>query len=338
MSVLISRFASLPSSHRSLLRCAQGYIYALLAASAFGFIPLFSIPVLQAGMHTSSVLIYRMGLSSVLTLAVILVRRQSLRIGLRQAGALAGLAFFYTLSSLFLLESYLYIPSGVATTIHFLYPVFVTLTAALFFGEKLSPGSLLAALLSLCGVALLSAGTLGHLLDGSLEREKALIGIGLVLITVVGYGSYLLFYSRPLIRQLDSAVSTFYVLLLTTLFCSLALLLRGEEGLQAVPDWATAVNLLLLSTIPTLCSNLLLVLAIRRVGSTPTSVLGCMEPLTAVVLGVAFLGETLSALQTAGIFTVLAAVAWTILSRRQAPGRNPPPPELPNPDIPLSYS
>ena len=92
MSVLISRFASLPSSRHSLLRRAQGYIYALLAASAFGFIPLFSIPVLQAGMHTSSVVIYRMGLSSVLTLAVILVRRQSLRIGLRQAGALAGLA------------------------------------------------------------------------------------------------------------------------------------------------------------------------------------------------------------------------------------------------------
>ena len=174
-------------------------------------------------------------------------------------------------------------------------------------------------------MALLSTGTLGHLLDGSLEREKALVGIGLVLITVVGYGSYLLFYSRPLIRQLDSAVSTFYVLLLTTLFCSLALLLRGEEGLQAVPDWATAVNLLLLSTIPTLCSNLLIVLAIRRVGSTPTSVLGCMEPLTAVVLGVAFLGEALSALQTAGIFTVLAAVAWTILSRRQASPR----PQLP---------
>ena len=40
---------------------------------------------------------YRMGLSSVLTLAVILVRRQSLRIGLRQAGALAGLADVFLL-------------------------------------------------------------------------------------------------------------------------------------------------------------------------------------------------------------------------------------------------
>lgn len=298
---------------------AKGYFFALLGASAFGFIPLFSIPILQDGMKTSSLVIYRMFFSAALVGIMLLARRQSARVSLRQAAALAGLALFYTLSSLFLLESYLYIPSGVATTIHFLYPVFVTLASvALSRRKKLTPGLILPSLLSLVGVALLSAGTLGNLLDGSLDQKKATVGIGLVLITVVGYGGYLLFYGRPLIQRLDSMVSTFYVLSCTALFCTAALLLRGESGLQPVPGWHAALNLFLLCLVPTLCANLLVVAAIRRVGSTAASVLGCMEPLTAVMLGLAFLGERLQAPQYAGIGIILIAVARVILSRKQA--------------------
>lgn len=315
----------IPARGRSLLLRAKGYLYALLGASAFGFIPLFSIPILQDGMNTSSLVIYRMFFSAALVGIMLLARRQSARVSLRQAGALAGLAFFYTLSSLFLLESYLYIPSGVATTIHFLYPVFVTLASvALFHQQKLTLGLLLPSLLSLAGVALLSAGTLGNLLDGSLDHRKALTGIGLVLITVVGYGGYLLFYGRPLIQRLDSMISTFYVLIFTALFCTAALLLRGESGLQPVPGWHAALNLFLLCLVPTLCANLLVVVAIRHVGSTATSVLGCMEPLTAVILGLAFLGERLQALQYVGIVVILVAVAWVILSRNQT-GNSPRP-------------
>lgn len=299
----------------SFLSRAKGYAFGLLAASSFGFIPLFSIPALQAGMNTSSVVVYRMFGSALLMALLALSKGHSLRIPLRQVGTMALLAFFYSLSSLFLLESYLYLPSGVGTTIHFLYPVFVTVVSALLFRQKLSTSALLSALLSLAGVALLSASTLGSLLDAGAEHGKALVGIGLVLITVLGYGSYLILYGRSRVKQLDLSVSTFYMLLFTGLFCYLPLLLRGNGVVQPIPDPGTALNLLLLCLVPTLCANLLLVKAIRHIGSTATSVLGCMEPLTAVMLGLIFLGEELQPLQYVGIAVIIAAVAWVIRSR-----------------------
>ena len=46
------------------------------------------------------------------------------------------LSIFYAATSMLLTLSYLYIPSGMATTIHFLYPVLVTLIMILLFKER----------------------------------------------------------------------------------------------------------------------------------------------------------------------------------------------------------
>lgn len=293
----------------------KGYLYALLSASAFGFIPFFSVPVLQSGMHTPSVLVYRMLFSVCITALILLLRRQSVRIARRQIGLFIGLAFLYTLSSLFLLESYLYIPTGVATTIHFLYPAFVTVCIGLFFKGGLSLHTLLPAALSLVGVALLSMGTMHNLLSADSARQ-ALFGILIVLITVAAYGGYLVIMQQSSAKRLDSLVNTFYVLCFTLLFCTATLYLRGEH-IEPIPDTRAWISLILLGVIPTVCSNLFLVLAIRHIGSRTTAVLGCMEPVTAVVLGIAFLGEHLIPMQYVGILIILLTVGFVIVGRKR---------------------
>lgn len=284
----------------------QGIIYAIISSAAFGMIPLFAVPALRSGMNTSSVLFYRMLFSVVLMGTLLLAKRVNIRISLRQMITIMGLSVFYTASSLFLLESYLYIPSGVATTIHFLYPVFVTVLMAGFFRERLSRMMVTAVMMAVAGVWILSLG------NG--EGSISLPGLGMVLITVAAYGSYIVGVNKSCVSQVNGLVMTFYALLFTAVQCGVNVWIR-EGGVEAIPDMHIGINLVLLGLIPTLVSNLFLVLAIQKVGSTVTAVLGCMEPLTAVGMGVLFLGEQITGVQYMGVLVILFAVAMVILAR-----------------------
>lgn len=294
--------------HTSLKRF-QGILYALLSSASFGMIPMFAVPALRSGMSTTSVLFYRMAFSAVLMGLLVLVRKTDMRITRRQLFTIIGLSVFYMASSLFLLESYLYIPSGIATTIHFLYPVFVTMLMVSLFHEKLSVVMMVAIALAVGGVYLLSSGNPGG-------KSISLFGVGIVLITVVAYGSYIVGVKQSCASRVDGLAMTFYVLFFTALQCGVNVLFHGE-GLDAIPNFGIGLDLVLLALIPTLVSNLFLILAIHKVGSTITAVLGCMEPLTAVGVGVLFLGEEVRGLQYFGIVVILVAVALVILGNRR---------------------
>lgn len=290
----------------------QGIIYAIISSATFGMIPLFAVPALRSGMNTSSVLFYRMLFSVALMGILLLARRTRIRITFQQLVVILGLSVFYTASSLFLLESYLYIPSGIATTIHFLYPVFVTILMVGLYKEKLSRMMVAAIALAVGGVWMLSLGGGGG--------PISIPGVVMVLITVVAYGSYIVGVNKTCANKVDGMVMTFYALLFTAMFCGINVWFR-EGSLEAIPNLTTGVNLVLLGLIPTLISNLFLILAIHKVGSTVTAVLGCMEPLTAVGMGVMFLGEMVTPVQYLGIVVILIAVALVIVARSKRSGR-----------------
>jgi drug/metabolite transporter (DMT)-like permease len=84
---------------------------------------------------------------------------------------------------------------------------------------------------------------------------------------------------------------------------------------QAIPDPSTGANLLMLAIIPTVVSNLTLVEAIKYIGATQTSVLGAMEPVTAVIVGITVFGESFSLTIAAGILLIISAVTIIILKK-----------------------
>ena len=131
------------------MRNFKGIIYAVVSSATFGLIPLFSIPLLQAGMASPAILFYRMLLSAAMTGLVAFVTHRNLRISGRDAAVLGGLAVMYAATSLGLLRSYDYIPSGVATTVNFLYPLVVAIVMTLFFRERSSVWIVVAIFISL---------------------------------------------------------------------------------------------------------------------------------------------------------------------------------------------
>ena len=140
------------------MKSIKGLLFAIVSSATFGLIPLFAIPAIQAGVALNSVLFYRFFISAAVVGVILLFRKTDLRITLKEFITVFILGFFYAGTALLLTEAYFYIPSGVATTIHFLYPVVVTLIMILFFKDKASVPVIIATALAVTGVYLLSRG------------------------------------------------------------------------------------------------------------------------------------------------------------------------------------
>ena len=107
---------------------------------------------------------------------------------------------------------------------------------------------------------------------------------------------------------------TFYVFLFGGLLLFIGTQAAGI-GVQAIPDRTTLGNLVMLALVPTVISNLALVRAIKNIGSTLTSVLGAMEPVTAVCVGILIFGEPFTQGIALGIALIISAVTVIILKR-----------------------
>ena len=270
----------------------------------FGLIPLFTLPLIGKGMVYDSILFYRFLFASLALASVMLVKKETFRIDLRDLPVFILLAFFYTFSSLFLLYGYGYMGAGVATTLHFTYPVFVTLIMFFLFREKTGWLTWLSIALAVCGVALLS------LPESGLSADVK--GIVIVLLSAVAYGSYIVGVNKSRVRNMNSRKLAFYVFVFTTIIFGIKDMASGS--LQLPPDPVSYCNLFFLAVLPTVVSNITLVLAVQNIGGTLTSVLGALEPLTAVCIGALVFGEDFTLREGFGILLVLTAVTVIILT------------------------
>ena len=284
----------------------KGFLYGIVASSTFGLLPLFTLPVMGEGLTTFSILSYRMLFASILVAVLMLIGRVSFATNLKELRWFAVLGFLYYGSAALLFQAYGGMASGLATTLHFMYPVSVTIIMALVYKQRPSVVTICAIVLSLVGVALLC-------LRESSTGVSSLLSVFLVLLSGVCYAVYLVLVSMVRrINQQNSQKLTFYVLMFSGAFFMLSTLQGG--GLQIIPSSSAGINLLLMATLPTLLSNLALVRSVKNIGSTLTSVLGAMEPLTAIIVGILVFDESLRGLMIVGIILILVSVSLIVLS------------------------
>lgn len=283
----------------------EGFLLGVISSAAFGLIPLFTLPLMKEGMNFDSILFYRFFISAMLLGVLMVIRRESLTICRAELLPLLFLAVLYSGTALFLFWSYLYLSSGVATTIHYLYPVLVTVLMLVFFKERRTFWTLPAILVAFLGVAML-----GWSSGGLVMSVKGLI---VVLISVVTYAFYIVGVNRLGISIMGGVKLAFYVLLIGSFIFLCNTLVKG--CLQPVVGVKSYVNLVLLALIPTVLSNLTLVYSIKYIGSTMTSILGAMEPLTAVLVGVVVFGEPITINVVLGMLFILLSVSMVVVSR-----------------------
>ena len=283
----------------------KGILCGIGAAVSYGMNPLGALPLYADGINTNTVLFYRYGLAVIFLALFMLVNRKSFTITLRETVVLVPLGVLFVLSSLTLFASFHYMDAGVASTLLFVYPVMVAVMMALFFKERITAVTVFSILLSLTGIVLLYRGGDGEVLNTT--------GVLLVLLSSLTYAVYIVIVNKSSLRM-SSVKLTFYVLLVGVLFILGYSFLGGEEAeIQILTTPSMWLHASILAVFPTVVSLLLMVVAVHEIGSTPTAVIGALEPLTAVVLGVTLFGEEFTSRLAIGIMLILSAVILIVL-------------------------
>mgnify|MGYP002673185262 FL=1 len=330
---------------------AKGFFFGILAAVSYGVNPLGAKYLYEEGLNVESVLFYRYGLAALIIGIImggkILLHRkgsaaaemtgcETFRITKGELSTLTALGLMFVISSLTLYCSFLYMDSGVACSLLFVYPVMTAVLMAMLYGEKITKATAAAIALSLVGVLLLYKG------DG--ETVLSTVGVLLVMVSALSYALYIIVANRasapeselgtshnrlsrfiPMphrvsIHRLDMSAMklSFYVLIV----CAVSMVLfsftspeRHLMPLVTVREWGYS---LMLAIVPTVFSLVSMGIAVRIIGSTPTAIMGALEPLTAVVIGLTVFKEALTVNLVVGIILILTAVTIIIIGKDKA--------------------
>ncbi|HIZ86235.1 MAG TPA: DMT family transporter [Candidatus Coprenecus stercoravium] len=280
----------------------KGYILGSIAAATYGMNPLFALPLYKGGMNPESVLFFRYIFAIPILAVMIKARGRSFRVSRKETITLIAMGILVAISSLTLFQSYNYMEAGIASTILFVYPIMVALIMSLVFKEKLTLMTGLCLVLALGGISMLYNGS-----DGT---TLSLTGTLLALASALTYAIYIVGINQTTLKNTATLTVTFYVLVFgVTLF-----IIRLLTGIELItPDkWYLWLNILALAVFPTAISFLCTTSAIQYIGSTPTAILGALEPVTAIIFGICIFGERMTVRECTGIIMILVAVTMVI--------------------------
>ena len=280
----------------------KGFILGAIAAASYGMNPLFTLPLYSAGMSVDTVLFYRYSLAVIVLGIMMKFQKQSFAIKRVDVLPLCIMGLLFAFSSLFLFMSYNYMDAGIASTILFVYPVLVAIIMAVVFKEKVSPITMFSIALAFVGISMLCKSPGGQTLS--------LVGITFVFLSSLSYAIYILGVNRSSLKDMPIAKLTFYVLLFGLSVYVVRLQFCTE--LQVIPTPMLWINAVSLAVFPTVISLVTMTKAIHYIGSTPTAILGALEPVTALFFGVLVFGEQLTPRIILGILMVITAVTLII--------------------------
>ena len=287
----------------------KGILWAALSSSTFGLAPLFTLLLLGVGYSSFEVLTYRWGVATLCLGAYGVLAGCNFRLTRPQLGTVFFLSLFRAATSLSLVFAYQNIASGVASTIHFMYPLVVACVMICFFRERGSAWTFAAIGMSIVGAVLLSLGNVDF------TRGNTTLGIISAIVSVVSYGGYIVGVRRSRAVEINSTVLTCYVMAFGALLFTVGGFLTG--GIRLETDPHTWLYILGVAIPATAVSNMALVQAIKSIGPTLTSIFGAMEPVTAVVIGIWVFAEPFTVKGAAGILLIVAAVSIVVLRSRK---------------------
>ena len=286
-----------------------GYPAGIITGITYGLNPLFGIPLMNNGASTESILFFRYGFAVLILGATLLIGKQKFKVSWKQAGILLILGLLYTASSIFLFEAYKYIPSGLATTLIFLYPVIVALIMV-FLRVIPSWQVWLAIAVTFLGVFIMTRS------DGTQEINPT--GVWLSLGSALVYAFFIVIINRSkTIGNISNSLLTFYTLSVGSVVFFSKIMTSDANittGIASTRDWLYLVGLAIL---PTIVSTATLAISTRNIGATKASVLGVFEPITAILVGTIAFGEALTSNILTGILLAMGAVTFMIITTKR---------------------
>jgi drug/metabolite transporter (DMT)-like permease len=275
----------------------KGILSVVLAAFIYGFTPILAKLTYLEGSNTLSLTFYRSFFSLPLLIVILKHNKIPLRITKYELGKLSILGILGpALTAITLYGAYNYISVGMASTIHYVYPVLVTLTCILIFKEKVSKEKIIALIFSTIGVLMFFEGYF----------TGSVIGIIIALLSGVVYGAFILFMDKSKINVMYPFKITFYTCLIASIFLFIYGIITNQLVFKMTSlGWTYTC---LIAFFVSVFANTLMPIAVKNVGATATSILGMFEPITSVILGIMFLAEPFTLKNVIGCSLILIGV------------------------------
>lgn len=274
----------------------RGYFYVMLSAVMFGCMPLLSNLVYAGGANPICLVFFRAFFS--LPTALVLMRHRkdiSYSITKCQLKKIVLLALGASSTGMLLSSSYNYIASGMATSLHFVYPVCVLLVGAIFFNERVTPIKVFCFMLSTIGIFFLY----------SPKADNNLMGIILAVLSGNTYAFYILWLERSGLKLINPLKLSFYLELVMALIMLPVNLLFGTFTLSITPEaWLSIIkqsNIFLIASI-------LFQIGVREIGGQGAALLSTLEPITSIIIGILVFHEPFKLKTAIGAVLILTSV------------------------------
>lgn len=203
---------------------------------------------------------------------------------------------------LLLFIAYGMVGTGVATTLHFSYPVFTMLGSLIFLQQRFHKIDILCLLMVMAGVVLCY----------DPRHLDSLPGAAISVFSGLTYAGYMIYVKKSGIAQIDAFKFSFYIHCLMSLFFLIVTPLSGQLILD-LPARIWLINFAL-SIMQGILAFVLLQVGLRYISPSHVSILSTFEPLTAILIGIVVLGEPAGLKNISGMVLILAAVLLVTLS------------------------
>ena len=275
----------------------KGICCTLLSAVIFGFTPILVRIAYEGGANSITITFLRAWLALPLLYALMHRRHIPLRLEDSQVKHVLLLGIVGSCATtVCLYMSYNFISVGMATTLHFIYPILVSLGCVLFFRQRLQTFQLFSLILGCIGIS--------TFMDLSFGGSFA--GIALALISGFFYAFHISYISASGLQDMYFFKLSFYLCLITGTICGLIGALTGTLSFHLTwTAWGFAV---IVSFFVSVGAISLLQLGIRMTGPCTASILSTLEPITSVLLGVIILDEKLTFYKGIGCILILSSV------------------------------
>ncbi|MBR5844620.1 MAG: DMT family transporter [Bacteroidaceae bacterium] len=286
-----------------------GYAAGIISGMTYGLNPLFAMPLINNGASVEAILFFRYALSALILLSLLLIGKQNLGVNMKQGGILIILGLLFTASSTFLFEAYKYIASGLATTLIFLFPIFVALIM-MFLRVFPTWQVWLSVAICFAGVVIMTQ------TDSS--QAIAIEGVLLSLGSALAYAIFIVIINHnKTIRNISNSLITFYAMIVGSVVFLTRIILNGHTITTGIDSEMAWLNLVGLAILPTIVSTSTLAISTRKIGATKASVLSVFEPITAIMAGSLALNEPITTNIIIGITLSISAVTFMILSAKK---------------------
>lgn len=282
-------------------RQAKGVALTLISAIIFGLNPLFAKDIYAAGGNAMTFSLARMLLGSIGMLAIhAIFEKGSIGITKRQLLRVVICSLGYCSAPVLLYLSYDYLYSGIASTLHFIYPVLVFIACVALHYEPFHRGKFVCCVMCAVGISCFCV------LDGTISVR----GVIYAALSGVTYAFYAIYLVRSGLRELKAYQLGFWLCLVSTVMIGALLMITGQ---LALPAGGRGMSMMVIGGLLSACvATVGFQEGAFLIGAQSASLLSTFEPVTATLIGFIVYHEMLSIRAGFGIMLIL--IATVILS------------------------